>query len=73
MAETYRAVFTCPEYEEREVWYVSSRTVAKLMLARHIRTEASSSIQGRYKRAEYTFTVEPVFESTGDASYDPRP
>ena len=25
MAEIYKAVFTCPEYDEREVWYVSSR------------------------------------------------
>ena len=72
MAEIYRAVFTCPELDERAVWYVSNRRAADIMLSRHIRTPASANIASKYKRVEYKMTVEPVFTGTGDAGYDPR-
>ena len=71
MAEIYRAVFTCPELDERTVWYVSNRRAADIMLSRHIRTEASTNIASKYKRVEYTMTIEPVFTGTADAGYDP--
>jgi hypothetical protein len=71
MAEIYRAVFTCPELDERAVWYVSNRRAADIMLSRHIRTPASANIASKYKRVEYKMTVEPVFTGTGDAGYDP--
>jgi hypothetical protein len=72
MAEIYRAVFTCPELDERAVWYVSSRRAADIMLSRHIRTPASANIASKYKRVKYKMTVEPVFTGTADAGYDPR-
>ena len=73
MAEMYRAIFTCPEYDEREVWYVSSRKQAEVMLSRQVRTPGSANIQVKYRNAEYDMTVEPMFISDGDAMYsDPR-
>ena len=72
MAEIYRAVFTCPELDERAVWYVSSRRAADIMLSRHIRTPASANIASKYTRVKYKMTVEPVFTGTADAGYDPR-
>jgi len=72
MAEIYRAVFTCPDLEEREVWYVSSRQAAQMMLSRHIRTVASSGIAAKYKDVDYDMTITPVFAGTEDAGYDPR-
>lgn len=71
MAEIYRAVFTCPELDERAVWYVSNRRAADIMLSRHIRTPASANIASKYKRVKYKMTVEPVFTGTADAGYDP--
>ena len=32
MAEIYKAVFKCPELNEKEVWFVSSRKHAQTML-----------------------------------------
>jgi hypothetical protein len=72
MAEIYRAVFTCPDHDEREVWYVSSRQAAQMMLSRHIRTVASSSIAAKYKDVDYAMTITPVFAGNEDAGYDPR-
>ena len=72
MADTYKAVFMCPHYEEREVWYVSNKRAADMMLARHIKTHGTNRLQKRYEGVEYTFTITPVFISTGDAGYDPR-
>lgn len=72
MAEIYRAVFTCPNHDERVVWYVSSRQAAQTMLSRHIRTVASSSIAAKYKDVDYDMTITPVFAGTEDAGYDPR-
>jgi hypothetical protein len=72
MADIYKAIFTCPKYEEREVWYVSSRKHAELMLRRHISTPRTKKKAVRYEEAEYSMTVEPVFTSDGDAGYDPR-
>ena len=73
MAEMYRAVFTCPEYEERVVWYVSSRKQAELMLSRQVRTPGSTKKLAKYLKAEYHMTLEPMFRSDGDAMYaDPR-
>ena len=73
MADIYKAVFTCPEYQEREVWYVSSKQHAELMMRRHISTPRTRKKASKYAEAEYSLTVTPVFESSGDASYDPRP
>ena len=72
MADIYKAVFTCEEYNEREVWYVSSKKHAELMMRRHISTPRTKKTASKYIDAEYSLTVTPVFESTGDASYDPR-
>jgi len=72
MAEIYRAVFTCPDHDEREVWYVSSRQAAQMMLSRHIRTVASSSIAAKYKDVDYDMTITSVFAGNEDAGYDPR-
>jgi len=73
MAEIYKAVFTCPELDEREVWYVSSKKHAELMMRRHISTPRTKKKAMRYVNTTYSLSVTPVFESTGDASYDPRP
>ena len=72
MADIYKAVFTCEEYNEREVWYVSSKRHAQIMLNRHLSTGTSKKKAARYNRVEYTLTVEPVFKRDGDAMYDPR-
>ena len=72
MAEIYKAVFTCPELDEREVWYVSSKKHAELMMRRHISTPRTKKKAARYNKTEYSMTVEPVFKSYGDAMYDPR-
>ena len=72
MAEIYRAIFTCDELNEREVWYVSSKRHAQIMLNRHLSTGTSKKKAARYNRVEYTLTVEPVFKRDGDAGYDPR-
>ena len=73
MAEMYRAIFTCPKYNEREVWYVSSHKQAEVMLSRQVRTPGSSVVLAKYRQTDYDMTVEPIFTSDGDAMYsDPR-
>ena len=72
MAEIYRAIFTCDELKEREVWYVSSRKEARHMVGRKVQTQGSTNIQARYKDVKYDLTIEPVFEGKGDSGYDPR-
>lgn len=72
MADTYKAVFTCPTYDEREVWYVSSKSAADLMLSRQIRNPSGGGIKAKYEGVEYDMTVEPVFVSDGFSGYDPR-
>lgn len=72
MAETYKAVFTCPTYDEREVWYVSSKKAAEMMLSRQIRQPGGKGIQAKYEGVKYDMTVEPVFVSDGFSGYDPR-
>jgi hypothetical protein len=73
MAEIYKAIFTCPTYDEREVWYVSSRKEAQLMMGRVVQTQGSTNIQAKYKDVEYFLNVEPVFAGKGDLGVDPRP
>ena len=68
MAEFYKAVFACPQYNEREVWFVSSRKQAQVQLKRQIC--GRSDILKRYRDAEYDFKVTPVFEGKGDAGLD---
>lgn len=69
MAEIYKAVFRCPELNEKEVWFVSSRKHARTMLNRHIKT-GGSHILSRYRDAEYSYTVTPIFQTEGEAGYD---
>jgi hypothetical protein len=73
MAEIYKAIFTCPELDEREVWYVSSRKEAQQMVGRKVQTTGSTNIQARYKHVQYDLKVQPVFEGKGDLGVDPRP
>lgn len=35
-SRTYKAVFTCPKYQERVFWYVSSPHKARKMMHAHI-------------------------------------
>jgi hypothetical protein len=42
------------------------------MMRRHISTPRTKKKAMRYEHATYSLSVTPVFESTGDASYDPR-
>ena len=69
MAEIYKAVFKCPELNEKEVWFVSSRKHARTMLNRHIKT-GGSHILSRYRDADYSYTVTPIFQTEGEAGYD---
>jgi hypothetical protein len=69
MAEIYKAVFRCPELNEKEVWFVSSRKHAQTMLNRHIKT-GGSHILSRYRSADYSYTVTPIFQTEGEAGYD---
>tara|TARA_R110002020_G_scaffold322793_2_gene538558 strand:- start:1015 stop:1239 length:225 start_codon:yes stop_codon:yes gene_type:complete len=59
MSDTYKAVFTCPELNEREVWYVSSRRQAGIQFTHHRnRTNATAR---QYQTLEYTEKVTKVF------------
>ena len=69
MAEIYKAVFRCPEHNEKEVWVVSSRKHAQTMLNRQIKT-GGSHVLAKYKDADYTYTVTPIFQTEGEAGYD---
>ena len=69
MAEIYKAVFKCSELNEKEVWFVSSRKHARTMLNRHIKT-GGSHILSRYRDADYSYTVTPIFQTEGEAGYD---
>lgn len=68
MAEIYKAVFKCPDLNEKEVWFVGSRNEAR----RHLnqQTRIHGKLQQRYRDREYTFDVKPVFQSEGDAGFD---
>ena len=72
MGKIYKAVFTCPTYEEREVWYVSSKRAAQVMLSRQVKTKGTSQLQSKYKDVDYDMTVTPVFEEEGWSGIDPR-
>lgn len=69
MAEIYKAVFRCPELNEKEIWFVSSRKQAQTMLNRQIKT-GGSHIQSKYKDVEYTYEVKPIFQKDGDPGFD---
>ena len=69
MAEIYKAVFKCPELNEKGVWFVSSRAHAQTILNRHIKT-GSSHVLAKYRDAGYTLTVTPIFQTEGEAGYD---
>lgn len=69
MAETYKAVFTCPELKERRIWYVGSRHEAKKHLYAHINT-GSYKRKKTYRDAAWEFKVRPIFQSEGDAGCD---
>lgn len=69
MAEIYKAVFKCPDLNEKEVWFVSSRKLATTMLNRQIKT-GGSHIQAKYRNVDYTFEVKPIFQNEGDAGLD---
>lgn len=72
MDKTYKAIFTCPEYNEREVWYVSSRHEARKMLNRHIFRPGSTNVRARYRKAEYEMQLKPMFVRDGWITIDPR-
>ena len=69
MADIYKAVFRCPDLNEKEVWFVSSRKHAATMLNRHIKT-GGSHLLAKYRDADYTLTVTPIFQTEGEAGYD---
>ena len=68
MADTYKAVFTCPELKERRVWYVSSRVEAKRQLYGHINT--GNHRKRIYEQYEWDLKVRPIFQSEGDSGCD---
>ena len=69
MADIYKAVFRCPDLNEKEVWFVSSRKHAATMLNKQIKT-GGSHIQAKYRNVDYTFEVKPIFQTEGEAGYD---
>lgn len=68
MAEIYKAVFKCPELNEKEVWFVKSRNEARRHLNQQIRP--NGKLLMRYKDREYTMDVKPIFQHEGDAGFD---
>lgn len=68
MAEIYKAVFRCPDLNEKEVWFVGSRNEAQ----RHLnqQTRINGRLQTRYHDRDFTFDVKPIFQSEGDAGFD---
>ena len=68
MAETYKAVFTCPELKERRVWWVSSRTEAKRHLFAHVNSR--SHRKRIYEDHKWEFKVRPIFASDSDTGCD---
>ena len=69
MSDTYKAVFTCEAVSERQVWYVSSRSMADKMLYRHMHCIKGRRLE-KYRGVDYTFTVRRMFASTNDVGYD---
>lgn len=69
MAEkVYKAIFTCPKYGERIVWYVSSRHKAVKMMHGHIcdHKKRLKRYEGM-KVGEHIFIeVQPMFQTNPD-------
>lgn len=68
MADTYKAVFTCPALNERKVWWVSCRTEAKKHLYAHVNSR--SNRRKAYKENAWEFKVRPIFGSAGHSGCD---
>jgi len=68
MAEAYKAVFTCPAFKERRIWWVKDRTEAKRHLFHHIRH--NNRRLKRYQEHEWEFKVLPIFASDSDSGCD---
>ena len=68
MADTYKAIFTCPELKERRIWYVGSRHEARKHLHAHI--YSGSHKKKLYRESAWEFKVRPIFQSEGDAGCD---
>lgn len=69
MSKTYKAIFTCERYDERVVWYVSSRKQASVEFTHH----RNGNGRRRYDDVEYKEEVHLVFESNSDSAYDVIP
>jgi len=71
MSDTYKAIFECPENEERVVWYVSSRRQAGLQFPHH--KNRTRAIKRFYDKTAYTERVEKVFTTNSSPGYDVSP
>lgn len=68
MSRTYKVIFRCPIYDERVVWYVSSRHKARKMMNGHI-----CGVKRRLKQyrdmtegVDYWIEVVPLFREDPD-------
>ena len=68
MAETYKAVFTCPALNERKVWWVSNRTEARKHLYAHVNSR--SHRLKSYQDHDWEFKVRPIFGGDSDIGCD---
>ena len=69
LSKTYKAVFKCEAYGERQVWYVSSRLEAKRIARQHI-TRVGGKLLKKYKGVDYSVTISEVFINTCEVYYD---
>lgn len=67
-SRTYKAIFWCPIYGERVVWFVSSRHKARKMMNSHICTEKRRLKKYRdlQEGVDYWVEVIPLFSEDPD-------
>lgn len=66
--KVYKAVWTCPKYNEREVWYVSSRHKAMKMVNGHIcgHKKRLKKYKGMEMGVDMHLEVRPIFNTLPD-------
>ena len=66
--KVYKAVFTCPQYGERFVWYVSSRHKAMKMMHQQIcdHKKRLKRYQGMTHGVDFHLEVKPLFKENPD-------
>lgn len=67
--KTYKAIWTCEETNEREVWYVGSRQEAQRMVNQHTKNVGGKLLK-QYRKTTMRLIMKPMFGDGADAGYD---